>query len=30
MLDYQLVMFYNTRILGHTYCKFFILCGGFY
>lgn len=27
---YQLVMFYNTRIFGHTYCKFFILCGGFY
>lgn len=30
MLDYQLVMFYNTRIFGHTYCKFFVLCGGFY
>lgn len=30
MLDYQLVMFYNTRIFGHTYCKFFILCGDFY
>lgn len=30
MLDYQLVMFYDTRIFGHTYCKFFILCGGFY
>lgn len=30
MLDYQLVIFYNTRILGHTYCIFFILCGGFY
>lgn len=30
MLDYQLVMFYNPRIFGHTYCKFFILCGGFY
>lgn len=30
MLDYQLVMFYNTRIFGHTYCNFFILCGGFY
>lgn len=23
MLDYQLVRFYNTRIFGHTYCKFF-------
>lgn len=23
MLDYQLVRFYNTRILGHTYCIFF-------
>ena len=23
MLDYQLVMFYNTRIFGHTYCIFF-------
>lgn len=23
MLDYQLVMFYNTRIFGHTYCNFF-------
>lgn len=22
MPDYQLVMFYNTRIFGHTYCKF--------
>lgn len=30
MLDYQLVIFYNTRIFGHTYCIFFILCGGFY
>lgn len=30
MLDYQLVMFYNPRIFGYTYCKFFILCGGFY
>lgn len=30
MIDYQLVMFYDTRIFGHTYCKFFILCGGFY
>lgn len=30
MLDYQLVRSYNTRIFGHTYCKFFILCGGFY
>lgn len=30
MFDYQLVMFYNTRIFGHTYCIFFILCGGFY
>lgn len=30
MLDYQLVMFYNTRIFGHTYCIFFIPCGGFY
>lgn len=30
MLDYQLVMLYNPRIFGHTYCKFFILCGGFY
>lgn len=30
MPDYQLVMFYNTRIFGHTYCNFFILCGGFY
>lgn len=30
MLDYQLVMFYNTRIFGHTYCIFSILCGGFY
>ncbi len=30
MLDYQLVMFYNPRIFGHTYCIFFILCGGFY
>lgn len=30
MLDYQLVMFYNPCIFGHTYCKFFILCGGFY
>ena len=23
MLDYQLVMFYNPRIFGHTYCNFF-------
>lgn len=23
MFDYQLVRFYNTRIFGHTYCKFF-------
>lgn len=23
MIDYQLVMFYNTRIFGHTYCIFF-------
>lgn len=23
MLDYQLVMFYNTRVFGHTYCIFF-------
>ncbi len=23
MLDYQLVIFYNTRILGHTYCIIF-------
>lgn len=23
MLDYQLVMFYNSRIFGHTYCIFF-------
>lgn len=23
MLDYQLVMFYNPRIFGHTYCIFF-------
>ena len=23
MLDYQLVIFYNTRIFGHTYCIFF-------
>lgn len=30
MFDYQLVSFYNTRIFGHTYCKFFVLCGGFY
>ena len=30
MLDYQLVRFYNTRVFGHAYCKFFILCGGFY
>lgn len=30
MLDYQLVMFYNTRIFGHTYCIFFVLCGIFY
>lgn len=30
MPDYQLVMFYNTRIFGHTYCKFFVLFGGFY
>lgn len=30
MFDYQLVRFYNTRIFGHTYCTFFILCGGFY
>lgn len=30
MLDYQLVMFYNPRIFGYTYCNFFILCGGFY
>lgn len=30
MPDYQLVSFYNTRIFGHTYCIFFILCGGFY
>lgn len=30
MLDYQLVRFYYTRIFVHTYCKFFILCGGFY
>lgn len=22
MLDYQLVRFYDTRIFGHTYCKF--------
>lgn len=22
MLDYQLVMFYNPRIFGHTYCIF--------
>lgn len=22
MLDYQLVMFYNTRIFVHTYCIF--------
>lgn len=29
MFDYQLVRFYNTRIFGHTYCKFFVLCGGF-
>lgn len=29
MLDYQLVIFYNTRILGHTYCIIFVLCGGF-
>lgn len=30
MPDYQLVRFYNTRIFGYTYCKFFVLCGGFY
>lgn len=30
MPDYQLVRFYNTRIFGDTYCKFFVLCGGFY
>lgn len=30
MLDYQLVMLYNTRIFVHTYCIFFVLCGGFY
>lgn len=30
MLDYQLVGFYNPRIFGHTYCIFFVLCGGFY
>lgn len=30
MLGYQLVRFYNTRIFGHTYCIFFVLCGGFY
>lgn len=30
MLDYQLFRFYNPRIFGHTYCIFFILCGGFY
>lgn len=30
MIDYQLVRFYNTRIFGHTYCIFFVLCGGFY
>lgn len=30
MPDYQLVRFYNPRIFGHTYCIFFILCGGFY
>lgn len=30
MLDYELVTFYNTRIFGHTYCIFFVLCGGFY
>lgn len=30
MPDYQLVMFYNPRIFGHTYCIFFVLCGGFY
>lgn len=30
MLDYQLVRFYNPRIFGHTYCIFFVLCGGFY
>lgn len=30
MIDYQLVRFYNPRIFGHTYCIFFILCGGFY
>lgn len=29
MLDYQLVRFYDTRIFGHTYCIFFVLCGGF-
>lgn len=23
MLDYQLVMFYNSRIFEHTYCIFF-------
>lgn len=23
MPDYQLVMFYNIRIFGHTYCIFF-------
>lgn len=23
MPDYQLVMFYNPRIFGHTYCIFF-------
>lgn len=25
MLDYQLVIFYNTRILGHTYCIIFFM-----
>lgn len=30
MPDYQLVRFYDTRIFGHTYCIFFVLCGGFY
>lgn len=23
MPNYQLVRFYNTRIFGHTYCRFF-------
>ena len=31
MLDYQLVMLYNTRIFGHTYCIFFcFLCCFFF